>query len=110
MHSQESWQDVRMAQQVKPGDRVVIHGLASKPELNGTSAVLVGPAANGRVTVRLDSGKEMALKQENLGIAAGPGGGASGGGVPGGGMPGGGMPGFGGGMPGFGGGMPGFGG
>lgn len=93
-----------LAMQVKQGDRVTIHGLSSKPELNGTSAILLGPGANGRVTVRLDSGKEMALKQENLGIAA-PGG------MPGGGsMPSGGPPGGGGGMPGFGGGMPGFGG
>lgn len=96
-----------MAQQVKPGDRVVIHGLQGKPELNGKSAVLVGQAANGRVTVKLDSGEQVAVKQANLGIQP-PGGG----GMPGGGMPGagGGMPGFGGGMPGFGGGMPGFGG
>jgi len=96
---------LRMQQgvQVKPGDRVVVHGLKARPELNGQSAVLVGPAANGRVNVRLDSGVEIALKQENLGIAA-PGGGGMGGGMPG---AGGGMPGFGGGMPGFGGGMPG---
>mmetsp|Transcript_85004 Transcript_85004/g.140752 ORF Transcript_85004/g.140752 Transcript_85004/m.140752 type:complete len:347 (+) Transcript_85004:62-1102(+) len=92
--------------QVGPGDRVTIHGLKSKPELNGQSAVLVGQAAGGRVTVRLDSGQEIALKQENLGIQA-PGGAGGAGGMPG---AGGGMPGFGGGgMPGFGGGMPGMG-
>eukprot|EP00928_Gymnodinium_smaydae_P037831 TRINITY_DN26216_c0_g1_i1.p1 TRINITY_DN26216_c0_g1~~TRINITY_DN26216_c0_g1_i1.p1 ORF type:complete len:330 (+),score=55.77 TRINITY_DN26216_c0_g1_i1:44-1033(+) len=84
--------------QVKPGDRIVIHGLKGRPELNGQSAVLVGPAANGRINVRLESGQEIALKQENLGIQAPGGGGGMGGG-------GGGMPGFGGGMPG---GMPGM--
>mmetsp|Transcript_168096 Transcript_168096/g.539846 ORF Transcript_168096/g.539846 Transcript_168096/m.539846 type:complete len:334 (+) Transcript_168096:81-1082(+) len=101
--------------EVRPGDRVTIHGLASKPALNGKSAILVGSAANGRVTVRLDDGSEIALKQTNLGVnpggagnAGSPGGGGGGGGGSGG-MPGsgGGMPGFGGGMPGFGGGMPG---
>jgi len=86
----------QQAQQVKQGDRVIIHGLKGRPELNNQSAVLVGPAANGRVNVRLDSGDQIALKQENLGLAA-----------PGGGMPGGGMPGgMGGGMPGMGAGMP----
>jgi len=92
-------------QQVGPGDRVVIHGLKGRAELNGQSAVLVGQAAGGRVTVKLDSGETVALKQDNLGIQQ-PGGAGGGGG--GGGMPGaGGMPGFGGGMPG---GMPGMGG
>ncbi|CAK0911755.1 unnamed protein product, partial [Prorocentrum cordatum] len=76
------------AMQVRPGDRVTIHGLTGRPELNGQSAVLVGPAGNDRVTVRLDSGAEVALKQANLGIPA-PGGG---GGVPGGMPGGGGMP------------------
>lgn len=90
--------------QVKPGDTVTIHGLTGRPELNGQSAVLVGPAADGRITVRLQSGNEIALKQQNLGIEAPGGGGGGGGGMPG---FGGGMPGFGGGMPGFGGGMPG---
>lgn len=87
--------------QVGPGARVTIYGLSSKPELNGTSGVLLGPSANGRVTVRLDSGTEIALKPANLGIAgggAGPAGGASRCG---------GMPGFGG-MPGRCGGLPGF--
>lgn len=93
--------------EVKPGDRVTIHGLASKPELNGTSGTLVGAAANGRVTVRLDNGSEIALKMANLGVSApagpgrpGGGGAATGAGGFGGaargfgGMPGGGMPGM----------------
>ncbi|CAE8587651.1 unnamed protein product [Polarella glacialis] len=105
--------------QVKSGDRVTVHGLSGRPELNGASGVLVGPGANGRVTVKLDSGIEVSLKSANLGVTP-PGGGSGGGSsdnMPGsgggGGMPGfggGGMPGFGGGVPGFGGGMPGFGG
>jgi len=93
--------------QVGVGDRVTIHGLKARPELNGQSAVLVGQAAGGRITVRLDSGEQIALKQENLGIQAPGHGGGGGGGMSGGR---GGMPGAGGGMPGFGGGMPGFGG
>lgn len=89
--------------QVKSGDRVVVHGLSSRPELNGQSGTLLGAAANGRATVKLDSGVEVSLKPDNLGVPQ-PGS------TPTGGMPNAsGMPGFGGGMPGFGaGGMPGF--
>lgn len=90
--------------QVKSGDRVVVHGLSSRPELNGQSGTLLGAAANGRVTVKLDSGVEVSLKPDNLGVPQ-PGS------APTGGMPNAsGMPGFGGGgMPGFGaGGIPGM--
>jgi len=82
---------MQQQQEVKPGDRLTIHSLRGRPELNNQSAILVGPAQGGRVQVRLDSGEVLALKQENLGIGA-PSGGS-------------GMPGFGGGMPG---GMPGM--
>eukprot|EP00933_Yihiella_yeosuensis_P043520 TRINITY_DN3834_c1_g1_i1.p1 TRINITY_DN3834_c1_g1~~TRINITY_DN3834_c1_g1_i1.p1 ORF type:complete len:344 (+),score=85.43 TRINITY_DN3834_c1_g1_i1:51-1082(+) len=99
--------------QVKPGDKITVHGLSGRPELNGVSGILVGPGANGRVRVKLDTGAEIDLKPANLGVqapsgSAGDTGGSAGGAA--GGMPGfgGGMPGFGGGMPGFGGGMPGF--
>lgn len=85
-------------QQVKPGDRVVAHGLKGRQDLNGQSAILVGAGGKpGRVRVKFDSGEEVDLKQENLGIGAPPGAGGGGG-----------MPGFGGGMPGMGGGMPGM--
>lgn len=94
--------------QVKPGDRVTIHGLTGRPELNGKQAVLVGPGQNERVRVKMDSGEEVSLKQANLGIQA-PGGGMPEGGMPGGGMPGGGMPGgMPGGFPGMPGGFPGM--
>jgi hypothetical protein len=52
--------------EVKLGDRVIIHGLKLRADLNNQTATLVGPAANGRVNVKLDSGESIALKQENL--------------------------------------------
>ena len=60
----------QQAREVQPGDRIIIHGLKSREDLNGQSAVLVGPAPNGRINVQLDSGEQIALKQDNLGIAA----------------------------------------
>jgi len=82
------------------GRRVIVDGLSSKPELNGSRGIAVGfDEDKGRYTVRLDAGPTMALRPSNLtadGSADGGGGGGSGG-----------MSGFGGGMPGFGGGgMP----
>ena len=84
--------------QVKPGDRVIIHGLKGRQDLNNKSAVLVGQAPNGRIKVKTETGEEVALKQENLGVAAPGGGGTPAGGAAGG-IPGaGGMPGMPGGM------------
>ena len=77
--------------------RVVIDGLSSKPELNGTKGVAVSfDDAKGRYNVRMEgSGQFMALKPINL-LADRSGGG--------------GIPGMGDSMPGMGGGMPGMGG
>ena len=49
--------------QVKAGDRLVIHGLKTRTDLNSQSAVLIGQAANGRINVKLNSGEQIALKQ-----------------------------------------------
>ena len=82
------------------GRRVIVDGLSSKPELNGSRGIAVGfDEDKGRYTVRLDAGPTMALRPSNLTADGSADGGGGGGG--------GGMPGFGGGMPGFGGGgMP----
>eukprot|EP00929_Paragymnodinium_shiwhaense_P114194 TRINITY_DN8251_c0_g1_i1.p1 TRINITY_DN8251_c0_g1~~TRINITY_DN8251_c0_g1_i1.p1 ORF type:complete len:336 (-),score=79.47 TRINITY_DN8251_c0_g1_i1:248-1255(-) len=89
---------------VAQGDRVRVHGLRGRPELNGQVGAVQGAAPNGRFFVKLDGCAEpVSLQPANLSPADGAAGGASGG------FPGGGMPGFGGGMPGFGG-MPGMGG
>ena len=87
------------------GRRVVIEGIASKPELNGTKGVAVSfDDAKGRYNVRLESsGEFMALKPVNI-LAESSADSASGSG------PGAGeqfrMPGMGSGMPGMGAGMP----
>jgi len=82
------------------GKQVKIHGLLSKPELNG----IVGTAttyddSKSRYNVKLPSGGAIALQPKNLEPVSDCDGGASGGGMPGrmGGMPGmGGIPGMGG--------------
>lgn len=88
------------------GRKVKIEGLASRPELNGTSGIAVSfDDGKGRYNVKLESsGDFMALKPANV-TAADSGGdsGGGGGGFPGG-FGGGGMPGGFGGMPGMGGG------
>jgi len=61
--------------QYKPGDEVIIRGLAKAPELNGKKAMVVPPTAEekktlegtSRLIVRLiDSGDQYAVKPENL--------------------------------------------
>ena len=50
------------------GSRVRVHGLASKPELNGSVGEVEGPALDERVFVRLDAplSKTVSLKSSNL--------------------------------------------
>lgn len=59
----------------KPGDEVIINGLAKAPELNGKKAMVVPPTpeevkklqGTGRMIVRLmDTGDQFAVKPENL--------------------------------------------
>jgi len=59
----------------KPGDEVIINGLAKAPELNGRKAMVVPPTpeemksleGTGRMIVRLmDSGEQFAVKPSNL--------------------------------------------
>lgn len=63
------------ASKFKPGDEVIISGLAKAPELNGKKAMVVPPTTEeraklqgtGRMIVRLlDSGDQFAVKPENL--------------------------------------------
>lgn len=63
------------APRYKPGDEVIIKGLAKAPELNGKKAMVVPPTAEekkslegtSRLIVRLiDSGDQYAVKPENL--------------------------------------------
>ncbi len=66
----------------RPGARVVVSGLVSKPALNGKGGVVVAPGsgaearslrAEGRVKVRMDAGaaRPVALKYANVRAAAG---------------------------------------
>jgi len=64
-----------VAPSFKPGDEVIINGLAKAPELNGRKAMVVPPTAEekktlegtGRMIVRLlDTGDQFAVKPENL--------------------------------------------
>ena len=48
-----------------PGERVEVHGVVAKPELNGLSGVVHSESA-GRVTVKLENGAVVSLKPENL--------------------------------------------
>eukprot|EP00930_Biecheleria_cincta_P093753 TRINITY_DN842_c0_g1_i1.p1 TRINITY_DN842_c0_g1~~TRINITY_DN842_c0_g1_i1.p1 ORF type:complete len:326 (-),score=86.25 TRINITY_DN842_c0_g1_i1:201-1127(-) len=63
----------------KPGDEVIINGLAKAPELNGKKAMVVPPTAEERKTlegtdrliVRLvDSGDQFAVRPQNLATTA----------------------------------------
>merc|ERR1719511_429852 len=60
---------------LKPGDKVIIHGLGKAPELNGKKAMVVPPTpeeqktleGTDRVIVRLvDSGDQFAVKPSNV--------------------------------------------
>ena len=49
------------------GKRVIVEGLASKPELNGSRGVATSfDDAKGRYNVQLDDGGQMALKPANV--------------------------------------------
>ena len=49
------------------GKRVIVEGLASKPELNGSKGIATAfDDAKGRYNVWLDSGAQMALKPANV--------------------------------------------
>ena len=67
----------------RPGTRVVVQGLVSKPALNGKGGVVVAPGsgsearslrAEGRVKVRMDAGaaRPMALKHANVRAVVAP--------------------------------------
>ena len=62
------------ARVVEPGSRVLVRGLASKPQLNGFVGTVLGRQGSGRWQVRLEdaSHTEIALRPANLELAPPP--------------------------------------
>jgi hypothetical protein len=62
------------------GDRVEVHGIQARPQLNGMFGMVTGPAATaGRMNVRLESteSETVSLKLQNLRVVGGSGGGGA---------------------------------
>jgi len=51
---------------VCPGEIVRLNGLTGKPELNGQIGVCLKPATDGRCLVKLQSGRQLSIRPENL--------------------------------------------
>lgn len=62
----------KLAEQLKPHTRVLLSGLTKHVELNGQSGIILPqmdsahPEVQGCMKVRLDSGREVAVKAQNI--------------------------------------------
>ena len=58
--------NARQDAEIAVGTRVVVQSLEKEVGLNGLAGDCIGIEANGRWTVRLDNGKTIAIKTENV--------------------------------------------